>query len=404
MFLKDVTKDARVVDQDVEATEFAEGGIHHLRRVVGARDRAVVRCCAPAARHDLLHDLVCDPRALAGPVHGAAEVVDDHDRPFSRERRAWDLPRPPPAPSRSPPCRPAVPSRVSSSSTSRARRRGETGSRTRVGLATGSSLAERTFVVARDRGRSMIAVLPEGAMPGSKEVAVIVGGRRERELRAPASEGMGSRSPRAPSPCSRSCGKRPGCDRSSATRPMRTRWAASSDGRSRARSSHARRSQYRRADEQDLRKKITEADPELAKQTILNSVGAFLVDQRAAACSKTICRRAAARHVLFTNASAAFQGYPLSGAFAIAFHGKSGLAGAWRRARSTGRPRRPLSDRRGDREPARTGSARIGSPESRRTTTWRNPARIAETYLHLHRQHRSTWTFEAVMRPWVERW
>jgi hypothetical protein len=29
---------------------------------------------------------------------------------------------------------------------------------------------------------------------------------------------------------------------------------------------------------------------------------------------------------------------------------------------------------------------------------------IAETYLQLHRQHRSTWAFEIVLRPWVERW
>jgi len=33
-----------------------------------------------------------------------------------------------------------------------------------------------------------------------------------------------------------------------------------------------------------------------------------------------------------------------------------------------------------------------------------DPLHIAETYLHLHRQHRSTWTFEAVLRPWVENW
>ena len=33
-----------------------------------------------------------------------------------------------------------------------------------------------------------------------------------------------------------------------------------------------------------------------------------------------------------------------------------------------------------------------------------DPARIAETYFHLHRQHRSTWTFETVLRPWVEKW
>jgi hypothetical protein len=33
-----------------------------------------------------------------------------------------------------------------------------------------------------------------------------------------------------------------------------------------------------------------------------------------------------------------------------------------------------------------------------------DPDRIAETYLQLHRQHRSTWAFEVVLRPWVEKW
>jgi hypothetical protein len=33
-----------------------------------------------------------------------------------------------------------------------------------------------------------------------------------------------------------------------------------------------------------------------------------------------------------------------------------------------------------------------------------DPDHIAETYLQLHRQHRSTWAFEVVLRPWVERW
>ena len=33
-----------------------------------------------------------------------------------------------------------------------------------------------------------------------------------------------------------------------------------------------------------------------------------------------------------------------------------------------------------------------------------DPARIAETYLQLHRQHRSTWAFEVVLRPWAEQW
>jgi hypothetical protein len=32
------------------------------------------------------------------------------------------------------------------------------------------------------------------------------------------------------------------------------------------------------------------------------------------------------------------------------------------------------------------------------------PDHIAETYLFIHRQHRSAWTFEMVLRPWVETW
>ena len=33
-----------------------------------------------------------------------------------------------------------------------------------------------------------------------------------------------------------------------------------------------------------------------------------------------------------------------------------------------------------------------------------DPDRIAEMYLQLHRQHRSTWAFEVVLRPWNEKW
>lgn len=32
------------------------------------------------------------------------------------------------------------------------------------------------------------------------------------------------------------------------------------------------------------------------------------------------------------------------------------------------------------------------------------PEQIAETYWQIHRQHRSAWTFEAELRPWVEEW
>jgi short-subunit dehydrogenase len=33
-----------------------------------------------------------------------------------------------------------------------------------------------------------------------------------------------------------------------------------------------------------------------------------------------------------------------------------------------------------------------------------NPEAIAENYWHLHCQHRSAWTHELDLRPWMERW
>ena len=33
-----------------------------------------------------------------------------------------------------------------------------------------------------------------------------------------------------------------------------------------------------------------------------------------------------------------------------------------------------------------------------------DPDRIADVYLQLHRQHKSTWAFEVTLRPWTENW
>jgi hypothetical protein len=33
-----------------------------------------------------------------------------------------------------------------------------------------------------------------------------------------------------------------------------------------------------------------------------------------------------------------------------------------------------------------------------------HPDEIAQMYLQLHRQHRSTWAFEVALRPWNEKW
>jgi NAD(P)-dependent dehydrogenase (short-subunit alcohol dehydrogenase family) len=157
-----------------------------------------------------------------------------------------------------------------------------------------------------------------------------------------------------------------------------------------------------------FRKQLTEADPGLALDTILNSAfSAFLVGQQAAR-SMLAAPMPEDGHrgtILFTNASAAFKGYPKSGAFAIAAHGKSGLA------QSMARELMPQ----GIHVAHCPIDAAIGwTQEDGSRSHWlagatvddnmADPDRIAETYLHLHRQHRSTWTFEAVLRPWVERW
>ena len=81
---------------------------------------------------------------------------------------------------------------------------------------------------------------------------------------------------------------------------------------------------------QDIfRKEITEADPSLVFDTIKNSAySAFLVGQQAAKSMLADAPGANGQRgtIIFTNASAAFKGYPKSGAFAIASHGKAGLA------------------------------------------------------------------------------
>ena len=78
-----------------------------------------------------------------------------------------------------------------------------------------------------------------------------------------------------------------------------------------------------------FRKSITEADPKLVLDTIRNSTYKVFgpgSKPRHQCCPERcrFCGLAAVK--IFTNASAAFKGYPNSGAFAMASHGKSGLA------------------------------------------------------------------------------
>lgn len=157
-----------------------------------------------------------------------------------------------------------------------------------------------------------------------------------------------------------------------------------------------------------FRKGITEADPGLVLDTLRNSTySAFLVGQ-AAAKSMLSHPPGPDGHrgtIIFTNASAAYKGYPKSGAFAMACHGKTGLAQSMARElmpEGIHVAHVPIDAAIGWTQDDGTRWHRLAG-----TTVDDNmadPAHIAEVYLQLHRQPRSTWAFEIVLRPWVETW
>ena len=157
-----------------------------------------------------------------------------------------------------------------------------------------------------------------------------------------------------------------------------------------------------------FRKGITDADPRLALDTLRNSAfSAFLIGQHAARLMRSNKPNAngARGTIIFTNASAALKGFPLSGAFAMACHAKSGLAQSMARElmpEGIHIANVPIDAAIGWTQEDGTRAHRLAG-----TTVDDNmadPDRIAETYLQLHLQHRSTWAFEVVLRPWVEKW
>jgi len=157
-----------------------------------------------------------------------------------------------------------------------------------------------------------------------------------------------------------------------------------------------------------FRKEITEAEPELVQQVFLNSAfSAFLVGQQAARLmlENEPDENGVRGTILFTNASAALKGYPRSGAFAMASHGKSGLAQSM--ARELGPQGIHVAHVPIDAAIGWTqedGSRAHWLAGASKDDNMADPDRIAEVYLQLHRQHRSTWAYEVVLRPWLENW
>ena len=141
---------------------------------------------------------------------------------------------------------------------------------------------------------------------------------------------------------------------------------------------------------------VQDLDVEAVRTAIeISCYGGFLVAQAAA---KQMIPRGSGT-ILLTGASASVKGYPNSSSFAM---GKFGLRGL---AQSLARELQPqnihvahfvidggILQGPGDTRAAERGEDAMLLPDE-----------IARDYLHVHRQHRSSWTWEIELRPWVEK-
>jgi NAD(P)-dependent dehydrogenase (short-subunit alcohol dehydrogenase family) len=156
-----------------------------------------------------------------------------------------------------------------------------------------------------------------------------------------------------------------------------------------------------------FRKAITEVEPAAVLATLVNSTfSAFLVGQQAANAMLSLDGKDGHKGtIVLTNASAALKGYARSGAFAAASHGKSGLAQSMARElmpQGIHVAHVPIDAAVGWEQADGSRAHRLAGESV--DDNLAHPDRIAQLYWQLHRQHRSTWAYEVVLRPWKETW
>ena len=140
-----------------------------------------------------------------------------------------------------------------------------------------------------------------------------------------------------------------------------------------------------------VRGAVADLDPEAVERAIaITAYGGFLVGRRAAMAM----RERGSGSIQFTGASASVKGYPESGCFAM---GKFALRGL---AQSMARELAPKGVHVAHFVIDGGIESQVRVPDH---DEWLDPDAIAQTYLNVHRQHRSAWTWEVELRPWVER-
>jgi len=140
-----------------------------------------------------------------------------------------------------------------------------------------------------------------------------------------------------------------------------------------------------------VRGAVADIDPEAVEQAIaVSAYAGFLVARRAAMAM----RERGSGSIQFTGASASVKGYAESACFAM---GKFALRGL---AQSMAREMAPKGIHVAHFVIDGGIESDVRVPDR---DEWLDPDAIAQTYLHVHRQHRSAWTWEVELRPWVER-
>ena len=144
---------------------------------------------------------------------------------------------------------------------------------------------------------------------------------------------------------------------------------------------------------QRVRGPFVEVDPAAVQAAIMTTAfGAFLVGQAAA---RLMVPRGTGS-IQFTGATAGVKGMPHSASFAM---GKFALRGL---AQSMARELAPQGVHIAHFviDGGIAKSAETDAIEDRML----DPDAIAQSYLAVHRQHRSAWSWEIELRPWVEKW